>query len=191
MAFKPACPMRCRAEGPGASAATIHVLVPRPLVDSLTARAVANIAAADTAGECPIHPTSQDAAAEAAAGDIVEIVFSAGDDRFCRALAAADRGSDSFAKIAGRKTGGIAGEERIADAARERTPNVVTITFRLAGDGNPEIAQDLRGQMLPVLPDVLAALFQPRCHAAHSHIEPARSLGNVPTVARQAMLEEP
>src|SRR4029077_17146680 len=110
-----------------------------------------------TAGEGPIHPTSQDAAAEAAAGDIVEIVFCTGDDRLCRALAAADRGSDSFAQIAGRKTGGIACEERIADAARERTPKVITVTLRLAGDGNPEIAQNFRRQMPPVLPDVLAA----------------------------------
>src|SRR5882757_397394 len=92
--------------------------------------------------ECPIHPATDQSAAETAAGHFLETVRRTAQNGIRGALTAADRRSDSFAQIASRKTGGIADDEGVADAGRiERPAHVVAVARRISRHGNLKLPQ--------------------------------------------------
>ena len=86
------------------------------------------------AGEGPVEQTAGDAAAEAGAGHILQRVRRALENGVRGTVAAADGRADALAHVAGRKTGGIPGDERIADARHLHVAaQVVAVADRIVG----------------------------------------------------------
>src|SRR6266853_677588 len=119
--------------------------------------------------------------ADARTGHILEPVRHTLDNGLRRAQHAADRRSYALTQVAGRQPGGVPGDEGVVAAYHVHSPaQVVAVPAGIVAGARREAALQHRGQMRPVLPDVLAAALQALGDAADTDIEPALLLGHVP-----------
>src|SRR5580658_3639846 len=131
-------------------------------------------------------------AADRKAGDVVEPVNAALEDRLGRPQSAADGRSDALAQIARGQAGSIPGNEGIvAPDHRHLAAQKVAVAGRVILRPGREATAEHGGEAPPVLADVLAALLHARGDAADADIQPAALLGHVPRVTGQPVLEEP
>src|SRR6266481_4248973 len=142
------------------------------------------------ASRAPEH-TARDAA-HARAGHVLEPVSLTRDDGLRCAQPAADRRSDALTQVAGREPRGVPGDEGVVAAYHVHTPaQVVAVAAGIVVGARREPRSQHRGQMRPVLPDVVAAPLHALGDPADAHIEPALLLGHVPRVTREPVIEEP
>src|ERR1700730_7188860 len=107
------------------------------------------------AGRAPEH-TARDTA-DARTRHILEPVRLTRDNGLRRAQTAADRMSNALPQVAGREPGGIPGDEGVVAAYHVHAPaQVVAVPARIVAGARREAALQHRGQMRPVLADVLA-----------------------------------
>src|SRR3984893_3134145 len=130
--------------------------------------------------------------ADARTRHILEPVRLTLDNRLRRAQPAADRRTNALAQVAGREPGGIPGDEGVVAAYHVHAPaQVVAVAARIVAGTRREAALQHRGQMRPVLPDILAAALQALGNPADTDIEPALLLGDVPRVTGKPVIEGP
>ena len=142
------------------------------------------------ASRAPEH-TARDAA-DARARHVLEPVRRTLDNGLCRAQSAADRRSNALTQIAGREPRGVPGDEGVVAAYHVHAPaQVVAVAARIVVGARREPAPERRGQMRPVLPDVVPAALHALGDPADAYIEPALLLGHVPGVTGQPVVEEP
>src|SRR5271169_3520934 len=143
-------------------------------------------------GEGPIEGPADQPATETGAADAIEAEVRTLHDRLGCELAAADCGSNTLAHITRGETRRVAGQKRVADARDiQRTADVVAVAGGIAGHSDPKLPLHFGCKMLPMYPDVLAALLQTRCHGTHPDVQPAGGFGHVPAVTGQSMFEKP
>src|SRR5580704_6571029 len=131
------------------------------------------------ASRAPEH-TARDAA-DARTRHVLEPVGLTRDNGLRGAQPAADRRSNALTQVAGREPGGIPGDEGVVAAYHVHPPaQVVAVPARIEAGAGREAALQHRGQMRPVLADVLAAALQAFGDPADADIEPALLLGHVP-----------
>src|SRR3982074_2050664 len=142
------------------------------------------------ASRAPEH-TARDAA-EARAGHVLEPVRLTRDDGLRCAQPAADRRSDALAQVAGREPRGVPRDEGVVAAYHVHTPaQVVAVAAGIVVGAPRESRPQHRGQMRPVLPDVVPAALHALGDPADAHIEPTLLLGHVPRVTGEPGIEEP
>src|SRR3984893_13200681 len=131
------------------------------------------------ASRAPEH-TARDTA-DARTGHVLEPVRLTLENGLRRAQPAADRRSNALTQVAGRQPGGVPGDEGVVAAYHVHAPaQVVAVPDRIVVGARREAAPQHRGQMRPVLPDVVAAAFHALGDPADTDIEPAMLLGHVP-----------
>src|ERR1700686_2553294 len=131
------------------------------------------------ASRAPEH-TPRDTA-DARTGHVLEPVRLTLDNGLRRAHPAADRRSNALTQVAGRQPGGVPGDEGIVAAYHVHAPaQVVAVAAGIVVGARREAPPQHRGQMRPVLPDVVAAALHAIGDAADTDIEPAMLLGHVP-----------
>src|SRR5580704_19726416 len=98
-------------------------------------------------------------------------------------MRAADGRTNALTHIAGRKPGGITGDECIADARDlHMAAQVVAVTHRLVVRTLGELAIELCNEIVPVLTDVDTAALDALGHTADTDIQVAIGLGYVPGI---------
>src|SRR6266446_2423551 len=113
--------------------------------------------------------------ADARTRHILEPVRLTLDDGLRRAQPAADRRSNALTQVAARQPGGVSGDKGVVAPYHVHAPaQVVAVAARIVAGARREAALQHRGQMRPVLPDVLAAALHASGDAADTDIEPAR-----------------
>src|SRR5258705_7824586 len=141
-------------------------------------------------GRPPEH-TGRDPA-DARTRPVLEPVRLTRDNGLRRAQPAADRRSNALTQVAGRQPGGVPGDEGVVAAYHVHAPaQVVAVAAGIVAGTRREAALQHRGQMRPVLPDVLAAALHAIGDAADTDIDPALLLGPGPRVTGKAVLQEP
>src|SRR5882724_1364097 len=130
--------------------------------------------------------------ADARTRHILEPVRLTLDNGLRRAQPAADRRSNALTQVAARQPGGVSGDKGVVAEYHVHAPaQVVAVAARIVAGARREAALQHRGQMRPVLPDVLAAALHASGDAADTDIEPALLLGHVPRVTGKPVIEEP
>src|SRR3984893_5408778 len=130
--------------------------------------------------------------ADARTAHVLEPVRLTRDNGLRRAQPAADRRSNALPQVAGREPGGIPGDEGVVAPYHVHAPaQVVAVAARIVAGARRQAALQHRGQMRPVLADVLAAALQAFGDPADTDIEPALLLGHVPGVTGKPVSEEP
>src|ERR1700726_571449 len=105
---------------------------------------------------------------------VLEPVRLTRDNGLRRAQPAADRRPNALPPVAGREPGGLPGDEGVVAAYHVHAPaQVVAVAARVVAGARREAALQHRGQMRPVLADVLAAALQALGDPADADIEPA------------------
>src|SRR6202030_229996 len=142
------------------------------------------------AGHAPEH-TARDTA-DARTGHILEPVGLTRDNGLRRAQPAAGSRAHALTPVAGREDRGVSRDKGVVAAYHVHAPaQVVAIAAGIVAGARREAALQHRGQMRPVLPDVLAAALHAIGDPADTDIEPALLLGHVPRVTRKPVIEEP
>src|SRR5882724_4879466 len=130
--------------------------------------------------------------ADARTRHILEPVRLTLDNGLRRAQPAADRRSNALTQVAARQPGGVSGDKGVVAAYHVHAPaQVVAVAAGIVAGTRREAALQHRGQMRPVLADVLAAALHAIGDAADTDIEPAVLLGHVPRVTGKPVIEEP
>src|SRR5665213_4361499 len=107
-------------------------------------------------------------------------------------MTAADGRTNALAHIAGRKTSGITGDERITDACDLHiAAQVVAVAHRIVVRPLGKLAIELCNEIVPVLTDVDTAALDALGHTADAHVQVAIRLGHVPGIPRHALVKEP
>src|SRR6266513_1412794 len=142
------------------------------------------------ASRAPEH-TARDTA-DARAAHVLEPVRLTRDNGLRRAQPAADRRSDALTQVAGRQPRGVPGDEGVVAAHHLHAPaQVVAVPAGIVTGARREAAPQHRGQMRPVLADVVPAALHALGDPADTDIEPAMLLGHVPRVTGKPVIEEP